>query len=713
MGNALLNREMKQRERSECNFNWQQQYNLACKQMSMQFPIMKIKLSLSILLFLLQSFFAYGQISKTDSLKQLLDSEKQDTSRVNLFFNLAVAYQLSKPDTALVIAQQGLSLARKINFKPGEGRCLLVTANIFTITGNYPQALEIQLEALKLFEDIHDDKRMAATLANISDVYFYEGDYRRSIEYSTKAISIQRKLHFSSALCIALINLGDTYQKTNQLDSAFIYSREGYALALSIKDVNRIGEGMSNLGDLYLKTGQPDSAMSYYRSSIEQYKQIDNDDGSCDAYLGMAKLFLKAGKTDSCLHYAGLSLSIAKNAGFTDKIMEAGNFLAAYYKSVRNVDSAYAYQSVTIAAKDSLFSQQKANQVQSMSYSEIVRQQQIADAGERAKAQLKQNMLLGGLATLFIVAFILYRNNRQRQKAYALLQKQKEVTDMQKTKLELTLSELKSTQSQLIQSEKMASLGELTAGIAHEIQNPLNFVNNFSEVNKELIDEMQAELKAGNNNEAIAISNDIKENEEKINHHGKRADAIVKGMLQHSRTSTGVKEPTDINALADEYLRLSYHGLRAKDNSFNSTMKTDFDESLSAGQAGIGKMNIVPQDIARVLLNLYNNAFYAVQQKQKETAGKEMSSLYQPTVSISTKKTDNKITISVKDNGNGIPQEVVDKIFQPFFTTKPTGQGTGLGLSLSYDIVKAHGGEIKVETKEGEGTEFIIQLPVV
>ena len=284
---------------------------------------------------------------------------------------------------------------------------------------------------------------------------------------------------------------------------------------------------------------------------------------------------------------------------------------------------------------------------------------------------------------------------------------------MQKTKLELTLSELKSTQSQLIQSEKMASLGELTAGIAHEIQNPLNFVNNFSEVNKELIDEMQAELKAGNNNEAIAISNDIKENEEKINHHGKRADAIVKGMLQHSRTSTGVKEPTDINALADEYLRLSYHGLRAKDNSFNSTMKTDFDESLSAGQAGIGKMNIVPQDIARVLLNLYNNAFYAVQQKQKETAGKEMSSLYQPTVSISTKKTDNKITISVKDNGNGIPQEVVDKIFQPFFTTKPTGQGTGLGLSLSYDIVKAHGGEIKVDTKEGEGTEFIIQLPVV
>jgi len=670
---------------------------------------MKVK-QFPTLLLLLQCLFSDGQISKTDSLKQLLDREKQDTSRVNLLFNLAVAYQLSKPDTALAIAQQGLSLAKKINFKPGEGRCLLVTANIFSITGNYPQALEIQLEALKLFEAIHDDKRMAATLANISDVYFYEGDYRRSIDYSTKAISIQRKLNFSSALCIALINLGDTYQKINQLDSAFIYSREGYALALSIKDVNRIGEGMSNLGDLYLKTGQPDSAMAYYRSSIEQYKQIDNDDGSCDAYLGMAKLFLKEGKTDSCLYYARLSLAIAKNAGFTDKIMEAGNFLAAYYKSVRNVDSAYAYQSVTIAAKDSLFSQQKANQVQSMSYSEIVRQQQIADAGERAKAQLKQNMLLAGLGTLFIVAFILYRNNRQRQKAYALLQKQKQVTDMQKAKLELTLNELKSTQSQLIQSEKMASLGELTAGIAHEIQNPLNFVNNFSEVNKELIEELNAErLKPeGKRNQQLEneILNDIKANEEKINHHGKRADAIVKGMLQHSRTSTGAKEPTDINALADEYLRLAYHGLRAKDKEFNAQIKTEFDVT-------IGKIKIIPQDIGRVLLNLYNNAFYTVNEKKKQQSGN-----YEPTVSIVTKLMTahsgrRGVAISVKDNGNGIPHKIAEKIFQPFFTTKPTGHGTGLGLSLSYDIVKAHGGEIKVDTKEGEGTEFIVQLPVV
>jgi signal transduction histidine kinase len=269
--------------------------------------------------------------------------------------------------------------------------------------------------------------------------------------------------------------------------------------------------------------------------------------------------------------------------------------------------------------------------------------------------------------------------------------------------LEKTLSDLKSTQSQLIQSEKMASLGELTAGIAHEIQNPLNFVNNFSEVSNELIDEMNEELDKGDIEEAKAIAADVKENLIKINHHGNRAGDIVKGMLLHSRASSGQKEPTDLNALCDEYLRLSYHGLRAKDKSFNADFKTDFDES-------IGKINIIPQDIGRVLLNLYNNAFYAVNERLKAQRS-QLSANFSPTVSVSTKKLDNKIIITVNDNGNGIPQNVVAKIFQPFFTTKPTGQGTGLGLSLSYDIVKAHGGEIKVETKENEGTRFIIVLP--
>ncbi|MDQ6813141.1 MAG: ATP-binding protein [Bacteroidota bacterium] len=303
-------------------------------------------------------------------------------------------------------------------------------------------------------------------------------------------------------------------------------------------------------------------------------------------------------------------------------------------------------------------------------------------------------------AVFLVIAVLLWRNNRHRRKAYTILEQQKQETDLQRMKAEKSLKELKDVQAQLIQSEKMASLGELTAGIGHEIQNPLNFVNNFSEVNSELIDELKEEIEKGNIEEMNSIADDIKENEQKINHHGKRADAIVKGMLQHSRSSTGVKEQTNINALAEEYLRLSYHGLRAKDKSFNSEIKTDFDNS-------IGNINIIPQDIGRVLLNLYNNAFYTVSEKAKQ-----LTSGYEPTVLLSTKKNVDNLILTVTDNGNGIPQNIVDKIFQPFFTTKPTGEGTGLGLSLSDDIVKAQGGELKVETKEEEGTSFIIQLPV-
>jgi two-component system, NtrC family, sensor kinase len=281
---------------------------------------------------------------------------------------------------------------------------------------------------------------------------------------------------------------------------------------------------------------------------------------------------------------------------------------------------------------------------------------------------------------------------------------------IQNEKLQNTLAELKSTQAQLIQSEKMASLGELTAGIAHEIQNPLNFVNNFSELNKELLIEMKVEMDNGNLDIAKNIAGDVIVNEEKINHHGKRADAIVKGMLQHTRNSSSIKEPTDINKLADEYLRLAYHGLRAKDKSFNAIIKTDYDES-------IGSISIIPQDMGRVILNLITNAFYAASLPSKEGL-MDPGNIKQPTVTVSTSKIPPcgdrvaEVLISVHDNGPGVPQNIADKIFQPFFTTKPTGQGTGLGLSLAYDIVKAHRGNIKIETNETGGASFIIQLPV-
>jgi signal transduction histidine kinase len=403
----------------------------------------------------------------------------------------------------------------------------------------------------------------------------------------------------------------------------------------------------------------------------------------------MSTLFKKTGQLDSAIHYAQMVAHSTNPLIEIKNLLEAVNNLTEIYKQKGNKDSAFRYIELSHNLKDSLFSKEKDREVQNIAFNEQLKHQEILSAQARYKSRIQIYALVTGLFVLVLIAAILWRNNLQKQKA--------------KIKIENAYATLKATQAQLIQSEKMASLGELTAGIAHEIQNPLNFVNNFSEVNTELIAELEQEANKGNIDEVKAIANDIKENEQKINHHGKRADAIVKGMLQHSRATTAQKEPTDINALADEYLRLTYHGLRAKDKTFNAKIQTDFDKS-------IGLVNIIPQDIGRVLLNLFTNAFYAV--KEKNTSTNSASSDYEPTVSVSTKNLDGNVEIRVKDNGTGIPQKVLDKIYQPFFTTKPTGQGTGLGLSLSYDIIKAHGGEIKVETKDGEGAEFIVQLPI-
>jgi signal transduction histidine kinase len=634
-----------------------------------------------------------------DNLHHQLAIAKDDTSRIKVQIGLCFVYRLGNADSSLFYGQQALVLAQKTNYVPGE----ILARGFLSITagqmGKFAEALEIAFKALQIAKANDLENLTVPALNGISEVYTVLKDYSRALSYLERQRSISTASKNTEGLAYTWRDIGIVYTEMNQLDSAEYYELKAID---DFKKTNREEPLVyETLGDIKMKSGSMDEALNYYQKSLKVALNNNERRTSSSSYNKIASFYKQLSQPDSGIYYAKKGLAESELISQKKTILEAAALLSGFYEQ-KDAEEALRYLKIADAYKDSLFGAGNLQSIQALVTREEEHQKEIEAAEVKYQNQLKQYALFAGLGILLLIAFILYRNNRQKQKTNTVLEK--------------TLTNLKSTQSQLIQSEKMASLGELTAGIAHEIQNPLNFVNNFSEVNKELVDELQSELKSGNTEEAIAISNDIRDNEEKINHHGKRADAIVKGMLQHSRSSTGQKELTDINVLADEYVRLCYHGLRAKDKSFNVTMKTDFDRS-------IGNINIIPQDIGRAILNLITNAFYAITEKKKQ-----QPEGYEPTVSVSTKKVDGQVEIRVKDNGNGIPQKVLDKIFHPFFTTKPTGQGTGLGLSLSYDIVKAHGGEIKVETlpageagKEarpddpvgrGEGAEFIIRLPI-
>jgi len=694
-----------------------------------------------IIIFLFATLLAKTQETNIDSLKNELATSTSDTINLILAGKLADAYAEIYPDSAQHYGDIMLALSKKLEYKLEEVYALCEIGYAQLNMGNYPRSLQTLLSAIALAEDKSSEKnvlppnyfandefinrnltasqqrisRLSRALQYIGILYVNSGNYEKAKYFYYTSIPLAEETNNRFALSITYSTLGRTFLALKKPDSALICLRLAYDNAASVNYNRYIGSIFLNMGRVYVAKGITDSAKEYFKKGLAESVEHSYFRGVVASNLALADIYKQLGQPDSSLFYIQGGLPVAYFLNAPDLLQRSYRALADFYKIKGNSDSIAKYQSLIIKINDSLFNTKQVQQFQNIDFDAQQRQQQIEAAKADYQNKLRTYALLAGIGIVLLVAMILWRNNLNKQKAYALLIKQKHETDKQKAVAEQTLSELKSTQSQLIQSEKMASLGELTAGIAHEIENPLNFVNNFSEVNKELIDELQNELKAGSVENAVSISNDIKENEEKINHHGKRADSIVKNMLQHSRLSTGQKELTDINALADEYLRLAFHGLRAKDKSFDATMKTDFDKS-------IGNINIIPQDIGRVILNLITNAFYSVSEKNVSALRRAQTQphlastnsagqKYEPTVSVSTKKIGDKVEIKVADNGNGIPQKVLDKIFQPFFTTKPTGQGTGLGLSLSYDIIKAHRGEIKTETKEGEGAEFIIQLP--
>ena len=618
-----------------------------------------------------------------DSIITRLPSYADDTSKVNNLVLLARMYLTFDPTAAIGYAKQGDTIAEKIGYREGKIDCLSQSAFCFAYIGEWVKATIDANEAIRLCENNHPGKLLF--LYNIMVINSFTRDNQED------ALNwLQKALHNTVFLSgndytkwPTYMQLGITYVALGKLDSAMYFAN---ILSQYLKKYPQVIPDLANnsyvlLGDIALGHKDYPEAIRYYHLAA------DNADALSNA-------FQQSNQTDSAIYYALIYLKNGQTSKNNISIRNASKILAAAYEK-SNPAAANKYLRIYIAARDTLYNVEKIKQLELVNLNEQRNRYELQKKETADRNKYLLYSLFGILASSVIFSLLVWRNNRYKQRV--------------NLKLEAALNHLKTTQTQLIHSEKMASLGELTAGIAHEIQNPLNFVNNFSEVNTELIEELEAERQKAEGERNIKLEDDlitdIKQNLEKINHHGKRADAIVKGMLQHSRSSSSVKEPTDINALCDEYLRLSYHGLRAKEKSFNAIIKTNFDNT-------IGKINIVPQDIGRVLLNLLNNAFYATTEKKKNT----VDANYEPTVTLSTRYISSPlggrgIEIKVSDNGGGMAPAIIDKIFQPFFTTKPTGQGTGLGLSLSYDIVKAHGGELKVATKEGEGTSFIIHLP--
>ncbi len=665
--------------------------------------------------------FVTAQKTNLDSLQHALTLAKTDSERFRANEQISDFYSESNWKQAMVYLDNMYNIAVKNKHHYDEATALDAKAYCLMHLGKLPQSFTTFQKALKIAKGDYPGEKVWETYATgpnskkeyiLASIHHDLGHLMGAAHNITQQIAEYHETrniseHNRDTLGIGFVNmnLGHVYQKIGKLDSALIMEKNAATIFKQQRYLKYLCNVYEILGFIYNSRDNISLSKAFFYQGIKLGIANENLSTVSACYRDLTKIYLSAKQTDSALYCAKQSLFLTKKIANDQESFTAALYENLYkvYELGENRDSAYKYLKLALAAKDTSYNTNIKNlsEFESLSFKNQVQLQQLEQEKETTQTRLQIGVLIAGIVVLLLIAGISYRNNLQKQKANYLLQEQKEEIETQRDNLGQALDELKITQTQLIQSEKLASLGELTAGIAHEIQNPLNFVNNFSDVNRELIDELRDSLERNDIDDALSIADDIQQNEEKVNHHGKRAAAIVKNMLQHSRNNSGEKEPTDINSMADEYLRLSYHGLRAKDKLFNAEMATDFDKNLP-------KISVIPQDVGRVLLNLFNNAFYAVQQKKK-AAGSD----YRPLVKISTALKGKFIEIKVSDNGTGMPDDVKEKILQPFFTTKPTGEGTGLGLSLSYDIVvKGHGGTITVDTKENEFTEFTVLLPL-
>ena len=583
--------------------------------------------------------------------------------------------------------QSAIAISRKLSYTKGLASSLAQLADLYRDNGEDVQALENYQAALNILYNVKDTNTLFNVLAAVGGFYYSKHNTAKAIEYYNKLIEIcakQSKPYHNAGSVYMWIGL--SYSDSNDDGNALLNFEKSLHLFDSAGNFFEKANVLNNIGSVYAKQRDFNSAISYHARSVKIADSLNMQSMKPVWLHSLALDYYGLKNYSKAKELNDEALVGFKKLWFDVKTTSDMELLASQIDSARGDGTgALNHYKQYVSLIEKIKGEEIRKEAQKEKFRNELEKQKAEQEKKDAITKRTRNLQYLAIGAFLLLGIFLL---------YGYVQKNKD-----KKRIEKAFGELKTTQALLIQSEKMASLGELTAGIAHEIQNPLNFVNNFSEVNKELLVELKDEIKKGNLDEVNAIADDVISNEEKINHHGKRADAIVKGMLQHSRSSSGKKEPTDINALADEYLRLAYHGLRAKDKSFNADFKSEFDDS-------IGMIEVIPQDMGRVLLNLYNNAFYSVAEKKNL-----LGDSFKPLVTVITNQLHDKVEIMVKDNGNGIPQDVLNKIFQPFYTTKPTGQGTGLGLSMSYDIIKAHGGELEVETKEGYGSSFIIILP--
>ncbi|WP_373494264.1 tetratricopeptide repeat protein [Aquiflexum sp.] len=706
-----------------------------------------------------------SQTPKADSLLWVIKSTEDDSLKVRAYIDLGQELMNSDINQSIHYLDDAILLALKIDYKKGLADAYNVQGRALANQGNFQDAIFIFRQSLNEYQDLKDKAGEANILSNLGSIYYRMGNSTKALEFHFQSLKIAEEIGDKRRIGTCFNNIGTVYQKSEStLDDAL----DSYKKALEVFEEIDYEDGIPtvamNIGEIYFLELKYDSALHYHQVALElcdgtidatfPLTQMGEIYGALDEFetaysyhrralgisekleakfeltqslIGYAKTQKKLGDYQQAIRSLERARIIAAEVDAKNELKDAYEGLSELFALVGDYRTAYENEINAKSVKEEIAKSSTEDMIRQLQFEFELSQKEAEIELLQKDTELKNAavsnqriVIFAAFAGLFMFLFIsisLFRNNLAKRKANRLLQSQKEEIHSQREKVELALDQLKSTQAQLIHSEKMASLGELTAGVAHEIKNPLNFVNNFSEVSYDMILEIQ-EIRAKQQklNQAAGkteddlledeLLRDIRINIEKVTHHGQRADAIVQSMLDHSKFRSGEKEPTDLNDLAKKYLNLTYQSFKAKNKEAEIKLITDFDPELPI-------IEIIKQDFGRVLLNIFNNAFYVLNRKNPND--EDMPESEYPTLTLTTSLYTNThgekgAKISISDNGPGISDKIKDKIFQPFFTTKPTGEGTGLGLSLSYDIVKANGGEISVMSEVGKGTTFLIEF---